>query len=442
VLRLFLRLYLLLMLPATAAFVVFMYVTDQVMAQLHAEEQRTRAGPAFDRAERVIGNPRHPDWQGRLHEVEQTYRIEHRIVPLSRALDDFFMSGSEKERLRAGDVAFRDRPGGGPVYLRRMRDSDQVLRIEWVGAYEYLALYYTIVVALVMTGLAFILWWWARPLWRDLEAMRAATARVGRGDYDVRADVGSRSLLSPIAAAFNTMAARVHALLRSHRDLEHGVAHELRTPLAQLKFDLELARSSQTAPDRASRFASMERDVVELEDLVNELLVLAHLREAPPYRPQEVAVRPFVDELVRRAQEEMRAAGGEVAVDVREPLPATISCDAKHMARALANVVRNAVRHARHRVVIAVARDGASTTVHVDDDGPGIPPEERERLLEPFARLDASRARDAGGVGLGLAIVKSVAEWHGGGVHIAESPSGGARVVMNWGQTPRPGPGV
>jgi signal transduction histidine kinase len=138
----------------------------------------------------------------------------------------------------------------------------------------------------------------------------------------------------------------------------------------------------------------------------------------------------------------MRAAGGEVAVDVREPLPATISCDAKHMGRALANVVRNAVRHARQRVVIAVARDGACTTVHVDDDGPGIPPEERERLLEPFARLDASRARDAGGVGLGLAIVKSVAEWHGGGVHIAESPAGGARVIMNWGQTPGPGPGV
>jgi len=107
-LRLFLRLYLFLMLPATAAFVFFMYVTDQVMAQLHAENQRARAGVAFDRAERIITDNRVPDWQGRLKEIEKTFRVEHEIVPLAKADDDFFMSSSEKERLRAG----------GPVELR------------------------------------------------------------------------------------------------------------------------------------------------------------------------------------------------------------------------------------------------------------------------------------------------------------------------------------
>lgn len=436
--RLFLRLYLLLMLPATAAFVIFMYVTDQVMAQVHAEEQRQRAGVAFDRAERVIGDTRVPNWQGRLHEIEQTYRIEHQIIPLERALGDFFMSASEKDRLRAGDVAFRDRPGGGAVYLRRIGDSDRVLRIEWVGSYEYLALYYTIIVALVMTGLAFILWRWTRPLWHDLERLRGATARVGSGDFTVRADVSAGSLLSPIAAAFNGMAARVDALLRSHRDLEHGVAHELRTPLAQLKFDLELARTSTDAADRDARFSAMQRDVNELDELVSELLVLAHLREAPPYRPVEVPARPFLDEAVKRAHDEMRMLGREVAIDVRGSIPATLSCDPKYLGRALANMLRNALRHAASRVVLTVERQAASTTIVIDDDGPGIPSEERDRLLEPFTRLDASRVRDAGGVGLGLAIVKSVAEWHGGEVRIADSALGGARISISWpsGQAP------
>jgi two-component system, OmpR family, sensor kinase ParS len=432
VLRLFLRLYLLLMLPATAAFVLFMYVTDQVMAQLHAEEQRKRAGVAFDRAERIIGDARVPDWQGRLREIEQTYRIEHQIVPLERALGDFLMSSSEKERLRAGDVAFRDRPGGGAVYERRIRDSDRVLRIEWVGSYEYLALYYTIIVALVMTGLAFILWRWTRPLWQDIEGLRAATARVGSGDFAVRADVKQGSLIAPIANAFNAMAARVQGLLRSHRDLEHGVAHELRTPLAQLKFDLELARSSDSVADREARFEAMQRDVAELEELVSELLVLAHLREAPPYRPAEVPAAPFLDELVRRAREEMPSLERDVEIDVRGRMPSTLRCDAKYLARALANLLRNAVRHARTRVAITVECNGSGATVSVDDDGPGIPPEERERLLEPFTRVDASRARDMGGVGLGLAIVKSVAEWHGGHVHVGDSPLGGARVSITW----------
>src|ERR1700741_5076288 len=97
-LRLFLRLYLFLMLPATAAFVLFMYVTDQVVAQMDAEQQRARAGVAFDRAERIISDTRVPDWQGRLKEVEKTFRVEHEIVPLEKAANDYFMSSSEKER--------------------------------------------------------------------------------------------------------------------------------------------------------------------------------------------------------------------------------------------------------------------------------------------------------------------------------------------------------
>src|SRR5271154_482316 len=115
------------------------------------------------------------------------------------------------------------------------------------------------------------------PLWRDLKSLSAATARVGDGDFGVRAAVAPNSLLQPIASAFNVMAGRVQALLQSHRDLELGVAHELRTPLAQLKFDLELARGSSEVSEREQRFEAMQRDVVDLEELVGELLVLASL---------------------------------------------------------------------------------------------------------------------------------------------------------------------
>jgi hypothetical protein len=156
-LKLFLRLYLFLMLPATAAFVGFMYLTDQVMAQVHAEQQRKRAGVAFDRAERILAAREVPDTKGRLKEIEATFHIEHRVVPMREVEGDWFMSNSEKERLAAGEIAFRDRPGGGQVYLRKLAGGDQVLRIEWVGLYEYLALYYTIIVALVTLGLAVIL---------------------------------------------------------------------------------------------------------------------------------------------------------------------------------------------------------------------------------------------------------------------------------------------
>jgi len=431
-LRLFLRLYLLLMLPATAAFVFFMYVTDQVMAQLHAENQRARAGVAFDRAERIITNNNVPDWQGRLREIEATFRVAHEVVPMDIAQDDFFMSASEKERLASGDIAFRDRPGGGNVYLRRIKGTDRALRIEWVGAYEYLRTYYAIILAFVTTALTVILLMWTRPLWRDLETLKAATARVGEGDFAVRADISQSSLLAPIATAFNAMAERVQRLLQSHRDLEQGVAHELRTPLAQLKFDLELARTSEKPQEREERFEAMQRDVVDLEDLVSELLVLAKLREAPPYKPTEVRASALVDEVIRRAQDEMRASGRSIAIEAPRNLPENLSCDSKYLSRALVNVLRNAGRYAKSKVAVTIERAGPRTTISVDDDGPGVPPTERERLFEPFTRLESSRGRDGGGVGLGLAIVKSVAEWHGGEARISDSPLGGARVSISW----------
>lgn len=431
-LRLFLRLYLFLMLPATAAFVFFMYVTDQVMAQMHAEQQRARAGVAFDRAERIISDQRVPDWQGRLKEIEKTFRVEHEIVPFGKASNDFFLSSSEKEQLKSGAIAFRDRPGGGTVYMRRIKDSDRVLRIEWVGAYEYLVVYHAIILALVTIAVCAILWRWTRPLWRDLQTLKAATARVGEGNFDVRAQVADSSLLEPIATGFNAMAQRVQALLQSHRDLEQGIAHELRTPLAQLKFDLELARTSASDADREERFVAMEKDVVDLDELVSELLVLASLREAPPYRPRRVPAGQLVDEVLRRANEEMCACGRSIAIEAPRNLPESLTCDAKYLSRALINILRNSVRYARSKVAVTVERAGSRTVISVDDDGPGVPPHERHRLFEPFTRLEGSRGRDSGGVGLGLAIVKSVAEWHGGEARISDSPLGGARVSISW----------
>jgi signal transduction histidine kinase len=313
-----------------------------------------------------------------------------------------------------------------------MRDADRVLRIEYVGAYEYLLVYYAIILTFVTAAMCAILWRWTRPLWRDLETLKAATARVGAGDFDVRAKVAKASLLEPIATGFNAMAHRVQTLLRSHRDLEQGVAHELRTPLAQLKFDLELARTSATEAEREERFASMEKDVVDLEELVSELLLLANLREAPPYTPRDVPAGQLVDAGLRRAHEEMRAAGRSIAIEPPRYLPDSITCDSKYLSRALINVLRNAVRYARSTVAVTVERAGARTVISVDDDGPGVPPDERHRLFEPFTRLEGSRGRDSGGVGLGLAIVKSVAEWHGGEARISDSPLGGARVSISW----------
>ena len=102
------------------------------------------------------------------------------------------------------------------------------------------------------------------------------------------------------------------------------------------------------------------------------------------------------------------------------------------MARAVVNLLRNALLHARSTVSVSLRRENDRTVIDVDDDGAGIDAADRERLFEPFVRLDRSRARDSGGFGLGLAIVLQVARWHGGDAFITESPLGGARVSIAW----------
>ncbi len=294
------------MLPATLAFVFFMYVTDQVMAQMNSEQQRMRAGVAFDRAERIITDKRVPDWQGRLKEIEKTFRVEHEIVPMARALNDFFMSDGEKERLRSGDIAFRDIPGGGwgvraaPAQHGRGA-AHRVRGCLPVPAHLLRHHHRAHDARHVRDPLR---WMW--PVWRDLQALTAATSRVGDGDFGVRAETKAGSMLQPIASAFNVMATRVQALLQSHRDLEQGVAHELRTAAHPAQ-----VRPGACACELRGRRArpALRRngeDVVDLEELVAELLVLANLRHAPPYAPRVVATSAIVEEAVRRVNGEMR----------------------------------------------------------------------------------------------------------------------------------------
>jgi len=121
---------------------------------------------------------------------------------------------------------------------------------------------------------------------------------------------------------------------------------------------------------------------------------------------------------------------GHAAVDDGGVGAARVRGDRAALSRALRNLVDNAARHARSAVAVGVAADGAEAVVTVDDDGPGVPAGERERVFERFTRLDEGRARGAGGAGLGLALVRAVAQAHGGTARVLEAPLGGARFEL------------
>lgn len=289
-------------------------------------------------------------------------------------------------------------------------------------------------VALSLVLAAVLLLLWALPVWRDLDSLRNATLRMGQGDLSVRARLSHFSGIRYVGESFNQMAERIAALVENQRSLANAVSHELRTPLARLSFEVDMLGQDKFQAKRDQILRDMRTDISELEAMVDELLVYARLERPTEdiVTQQTVDVRDWLGEAL--AQVAHLADSRGVRCHVREDgLPAHVQLHPRYMSRALLNLVQNAVRYARARIEVSLtACPAGGYELIVDDDGPGIAPADRERIFEPFVRLDESRDRGTGGAGLGLAIVKRVAASHKGTIEAQQSPLGGARFVLRW----------
>ena len=219
----------------------------------------------------------------------------------------------------------------------------------------------------------------------------------------------------------NDMLGRLEASSAASRRLVSDASHELRTPVAVMRTELEVARRAGPSVDWPATGEVLQGELDRLQGLVDDLLLLTRGDERRLARTDVSLVDVVHDVAARRRRV-------PVAVEVEGPL--AVRGDEAALHRALDHLVANAARHADGQVAMVVERENGAIAVHVDDDGPGIPPADRSRAVERFVRLDEGRARDAGGAGLGLAIASDVATAHGGRLVIGEAPVGGARVSL------------
>lgn len=226
------------------------------------------------------------------------------------------------------------------------------------------------------------------------------------------------------------MAEELQRLIADREELLYMTSHELRTPIQRMHFGLERAREARQPGERERALDRMDRDISELDQLIEELLTYVRLKERRALPGAPVDVRGVIEELCE-TMSDTPAGRALVAPDPSES-PLTVTVEARLIRRATSNLIVNALRYARSRVEVTVRREGQSIFIHVDDDGPGIPAAHRARVFEPFHRLDDERTQESHGFGLGLAIVRRIAEVHGGSVAALASELGGARLRLSF----------
>ena len=279
----------------------------------------------------------------------------------------------------------------------------------------------------------------ARRLTQRLEALQRGVQRWGEGDLSARLPEGGQDEVADLSRRFNAAAERVQslmasqaALLQSQKSLLANASHELRSPLARIRMAVELS-GTQGSP--AAR-DEIQRSITELDQLVDEILLASRLdaREADMGTVESVDLIGLLAEECARvgAVLELPERTGEVVV------PGV----ARLLRRAVRNLLENAVRHGRRtghaEVVAQLSLEGGYAVLHIDDRGPGVPPDQRERIFEPFYRLPGASERE-GGVGLGLALVRQIAVRHGGSVACDNREGGGARFTLRLPKSPEIG---
>jgi signal transduction histidine kinase len=279
-------------------------------------------------------------------------------------------------------------------------------------------------------GAALVAMMMARPVARDASKICDAAMRVADGDLSARTGVVRSDELGEAAAMFDLMVDRLDAIEQERAVMLSSISHDLRTPLAALRASVEAIRDG-VAPDPDAYLSGMERQITALASLVDDLQLHSRIVSGT-YDVTRTALD--LTELADEAMETLRplAETRRIALLLEAVHRVTVEADGSQLARAVRNLLENAIRHAPDGsvVLVQVAANAQSATLRVVDQGSGFPPDFRERAFEPFSRADPARDLRTGTAGLGLSIARGIVTAHGGTIGVADGPGGIVEIAL------------
>lgn len=361
-------------------------------------------------------------------------------------LDDLAQSAAMHE-LHAGKILAATSDNNN-IWYKRLAQTDQVVMLSIPVGDDSESPFYRLLLIVFYLAIALAIYLWVWPLSRDSKKLESQTRTLGKDGVPDTLKISPASTLYPLAQAFNHMAQRLRELIASHREMTNAVSHELRTPLARMKFALAMIEEEKLNDKDRRQLRSVEQDIAEMESLISALLAYAGFEQKTQQLKQTSGhMRDLLDELqLRFARNSPRQYQHHLHLEICDTTDnAEFICEWKLIETVLQNFINNAARYAKSRIRIELMQMQSEYIIAVEDDGPGIPANERERVFDSFVRLyyaeqdgdQTSGNSSTGGFGLGLAIVKRIMQWHHGTAQFVEPEVlGGARAQIRWPKTP------
>jgi signal transduction histidine kinase len=339
------------------------------------------------------------------------------------------ISGENKSALLPPPPRTQWRTRANGHYIRAHRSADGQYWIVAVGVPERANVWTFLPYYFLVIGATLVLCWLASVgVVSPIRKIAASIALFGQGDLAVRVKTKRQDEVGQLGRSFNQMAERLEMLIVSERRLLGDISHELRSPLARLKFAIKLAR---TSPDSKSALDRIERDVDRIASLVADIVEINFMECGPGIQGAEIArAGDIMNEVVHDCEVEADARGCRIAVGGR--LSGRVMGNRELLRRAMENVLRNAIRYSPENstIDVSIAEDSRAATIAVRDYGTGVPEDALERIFDPFFRVDEARDAMSGGSGLGLSIAKQAVQVHRGTI-TAENALPGLRVKIS-----------
>jgi two-component system sensor kinase ParS len=269
---------------------------------------------------------------------------------------------------------------------------------------------------------------WLRPLLRDLRVLTTASQKFASDYREPLSTASSTTQLTSLATNLDDMSARVSQLIQSQKEMTAALSHEMRTPLARVRFAAAVLEGEVDESLRG-QLRALNADVQQIDDLISDMLDYARLdHPGLKMNRQMIPLAPWLRQVVASCPPHQKNVS-----TVQQAGIETAWMEPRLMELALNNLLANALRYARQKVIVTVMREKDLYRIVVEDDGEGIPEVDRASIFRAFTRLDTSRNRETGGFGLGLAIVSRIATLHRGRVTADTSTSlGGAKLALEW----------